>query len=186
MRFVQRAVIALALVACGGSTLPSTADGGTESSSGGSGGGSSGGATSSGGTTPGDPGRPPPGFDGGGPGDPGSSSGSTPAPTVVCGSATCDTKTQDCCDARGSLSCVSKGTCQGAALTCTSSAGCPSGEVCCLAGAGPGEPPTSSCRPGCGGGGPGRGQQLCTSDAECRDGLHCFKDSAGLGLCLPL
>jgi hypothetical protein len=73
----------------------------------------------------------------------------------------------------------------GASLTCTSAADCPMGQVCCLGGGGPGGPPQSSCDMRCGRDGPGGGgQQLCASDAEC--GMrHCFKDSAGLGICAP-
>lgn len=123
------------------------------------------------------------------PTDTGVDSGPKP---ITCGSATCDSATQECCVATGgpggaTASCKTKGTCSGGVtLSCSSGAACPTGQVCCLTIGTTGG--SAKCASTCGSGptpGGGGSARLCTSDAECPTGQRCQPIGLGIRACLP-
>ncbi len=123
------------------------------------------------------------------PTDTGVDSGPKP---ITCGSATCDSATQECCVATGgpggaTASCKTKGTCSGGVtLSCSSGAACPTGQVCCLTVGTTGG--SAKCATTCGTGptpGGGGSTRLCTSDTECPSGQRCQPIGLGIRACVP-
>ena len=177
--------------------LPSSSSGGTSSSgaTSSSGGSSSGSGSSGGSSAPDDDsGLPTVGADGGivlpsddaGPAPVGDGGGRmTPPPATdggadqtVCGTMTCDSKTDMCCLA--TRMCVATGatTCRGSTLACSGSNSCAAGDVCCQEVAGRATT-TSKCMAKCPAGDP----QLCTTNADCTGGDVCRVAGADYGVC---
>lgn len=103
---------------------------------------------------------------------------------IACGKATCDGKTQVCCESfggggGGSASCIAIGDkCTGAALSCSGSASCPSGDVCCATRDASGI--HSTCETSCD---PKTSVQLCESDKDCAAGERCRPAGGGFNFC---
>lgn len=123
---------------------------------------------------PADASFPPPPSDAGGPVVTDASTGTG---GIKCGTATCDSKTQDCCTSFSGQKCVTKGTCTGGAtLSCTDSSACKAGEVCCASGGagGGGAKCTTTCT---------MGIVLCATSAECKPGQQCLPGLGGTKTC---
>jgi hypothetical protein len=94
---------------------------------------------------------------------------------LSCGTATCDTPSQECCYGTGSGSsetCVtSGGTCAGNVQECAEKSDCPDGEICCLKVTDTSGDFTITCQAGttCPAGGLANAQ-ICTTNAECSTG----------------
>lgn len=118
-------------------------------------------------------------------GAPAGGAAGAPATPIACGAATCDPDTQTCCAGFAGVGCIDKGAmCNGAVLECTSAAHCSDGDVCCLSLLGPTGVGTE-CRRTCNAMGPGRDQQLCSSDDECPNQRpRCQQTAFGVGLCV--
>jgi hypothetical protein len=129
-----------------------------------------------------------------------SDSGNGTAPTPMEGGITCGLQgacapSEECCRGAStnfltppSMTCVAKGSCQGASLDCSSSAHCGASEVCCFAyatpdggaeagaggafGAGLNASYSATCQSSCPVG-DGAHYQLCASSADCPSGQQC-------------
>jgi hypothetical protein len=147
--------------------------GSSSGSSGDDGGGSSGGSSNGGGDDGGGTTVTEGGTSSGGEGGGSSSGPSTPVPEggapsqpgmITCGSTTCDTTSQHCCESADGGTCGPlNGSCSGGAITlaCKEAADCAPGSVCCQ----PLEygPHSTSCMTSC----PLGYFQVCRTDAEC-------------------
>lgn len=183
-------LVSLLAIGCGGNVSPEEGIGATDDSAVSEAGGGDGaiGPSEDGSIVP--PGEDgsvvPPDEDGGvAPPPPGDASVPPPPPVdagggtggIKCGTATCNSATQDCCTSLSGQKCVTKGTCTGGAtLSCTDSSACKSGEVCCASG-------------GAGGGGAKcaatctMGVVLCATDADCKAPQKCMNALGGTKTC---
>jgi len=96
---------------------------------------------------------------------------------IKCGTATCNSATQDCCASFSGSKCVAKGTCTGGAtLSCTDPSACAPGQVCCASGGGGGG--GAKCAATC-----TTGAILCATDADCKAPQKCLPGLGGTKVC---
>jgi hypothetical protein len=110
---------------------------------------------------------------------------SPPPQPIQCGTSSCDPNTQVCCvtfnGQNVNETCTAQGQCSGAALACTNAASCPPNEVCCATLTQ--QQQSSQCQAQCQGG--FQHPQLCSTDAECPQGMTCKNSPFGLKVCRP-